>query len=90
MTQGSHSHDPPGGAGLAALESSNAHPNSPPAQSPAALGNANAGQALANDMPVTAGERPEAADMPEDMEMLVQEEQALGEKEMLQEQTAEL
>ncbi|KAJ2155476.1 hypothetical protein J3F82_000441 [Coemansia sp. RSA 637] len=90
MTQGSHSHDPPGGAGLAALESSNAHPNSPPAQSPAALGNASAGQALANDMPVTAGERPEAADMPEDMEMLVQEEQALGEKEMLQEQTAEL
>ncbi|KAJ2264821.1 hypothetical protein GGH14_006834, partial [Coemansia sp. RSA 370] len=37
-----------------------------------------------------AGERPEAAVMPEDMEMSVQEVLVPGEKEMLQEQTAAL
>ncbi|KAJ2164519.1 hypothetical protein IW143_005761, partial [Coemansia sp. RSA 520] len=87
---GSHLYDPPGGSGMAALESSNAHPNSLPTQLPTALGNASAGQVPANDLPVMAGERPEAAVMPEDMEMSVQEVLVPGEKEMLQEQTAAL
>ncbi|KAJ2249670.1 hypothetical protein GGH98_003557, partial [Coemansia sp. RSA 454] len=90
MTQESHSHDPPGRPAMKAAETSNAQPNHLPAQLPIALGNASAGQAQANDLSETAGVTTSAVAALEDTEMMVQEVQALGEKEMLQEQTAAL
>ncbi|KAJ2501988.1 hypothetical protein GGH96_001514 [Coemansia sp. RSA 1972] len=90
MTQGSHSHDPPGGPAMEALESSNAHLNSPPAQLPIALGNSSAGQAPVIAPPVTAGVRPDAATAGEDMVMTAADEQAPAEKDTLLEQAAEL
>ncbi|KAJ2138185.1 hypothetical protein GGH17_001239 [Coemansia sp. RSA 788] len=90
MTKESHSHDPPGRPAMKAAETSNAQPNHLPAQLPIALGNASAGQAQANDLSETAGVTTSAVAALEDTEMMVQEVQALGEKEMLQEQTAAL
>ncbi|KAJ2555071.1 hypothetical protein IWW35_000931, partial [Coemansia sp. RSA 1878] len=100
MTQGSHSHDPPGGMTMDALVPNNAHLNPLPAQSSAALGNASAGQALANDLSGTVEGSSDATTAWEDTEMAVQEEhalevqvpveQALTVEETLQEQAAEI
>ncbi|KAJ2432833.1 hypothetical protein IWW46_006537, partial [Coemansia sp. RSA 2440] len=83
-----------------ALVPNNAHLNPLPAQSSAALGNASAGQALANDLSGTAEGSSDATTAWEDTEMAVQEEhalevqvpveQALTVEETLQEQAAEI